>query len=359
MKVNLTISSIGSLLFAFLALPAAAQDLSLGMSDDSLSQSFDESVLEAWRVDSGAAIVVHPYENVVTTVAIAEATGQPLWDVVALSGVDESRLCFGGHLADLSQSLSESLPHLTADLSCGVPYVSYGRAIVYRADAFEVPKASWQFFDIDSFPGPRALPTSARGTFELALLADGVEVDEVYDVLSTDEGIDRVFQLLGSIREEIIWTSSGADAIQLLTDGEIAMALAWSSRINAGAEHGYEFDVINDFMLVEHDYLAILKDSEQYGEAVSLLEFAAGPEGLQTLYDQQGHRYSVPLENVSVGQGNQAPALICQKGACPCEAGGCEDDCCEDGSGHFEVDNLFWVNNEEALDRRLERWIFE
>ena len=46
---------------------------------------------------------------------------------------------------------------------------------------------------------------SPYGTMEFALVADGVPVDEVYETLSTPEGVDRAFRKLDSIKEHVVW----------------------------------------------------------------------------------------------------------------------------------------------------------
>ena len=60
--------------------------------------------------------------------------------------------------------------------------------------------------------------------FEAVLMADGVPPDEVYDVLSTGAGVERVLNRLATIRSDVVWWTSGAQAPQLLADGEVAIA---------------------------------------------------------------------------------------------------------------------------------------
>ena len=66
---------------------------------------------------------------------------------------------------------------------------------------------------------------------EAALIADGVDPTEVYDVLSTDEGIDRAFAKLDTIKDDVIWWSAGADTPQLLADGEVVMGSTYNGRL--------------------------------------------------------------------------------------------------------------------------------
>ena len=66
---------------------------------------------------------------------------------------------------------------------------------------------------------------------EFALLADGVAKERVYEVLSTQEGLDRAFRKLDTIKDEVVWWEAGAQPPQLLADGEVVMSTAWNGRI--------------------------------------------------------------------------------------------------------------------------------
>ena len=64
-------------------------------------------------------------------------------------------------------------------------------------------------------------------------MADGVSADKVYDVLSTKEGVDRAFAKLDTIKDEVIWWSSGADTPQRLADGQIVIGSTYNGRLFA------------------------------------------------------------------------------------------------------------------------------
>ena len=74
----------------------------------------------------------------------------------------------------------------------------------------------------ENFPGKRALQDRPGTNLEWALYADGVAPEDIYDVLATPEGVDRAFAKLDTIKDEIIFWTEGAQAPQLLADGEVA-----------------------------------------------------------------------------------------------------------------------------------------
>ena len=75
----------------------------------------------------------------------------------------------------------------------------------YRTDVAEwngkVPEDLCAIFDLETFPGKRSLEKKPKKNLEWALLCDGVAKDELYDVLSTDEGVQRALDKLDTIKD--------------------------------------------------------------------------------------------------------------------------------------------------------------
>jgi putative spermidine/putrescine transport system substrate-binding protein len=116
----------------------------------------------------------------------------------------------------------------------GYGYQFYSTIMAWREDA-KAPQ-SWQdFWDVEAFPGKRALPDYAAYILPMALLADGVPVEELYPL-----DLDRAFASLERIKDHVaVWWQAGAQPPQLLKDNEVQYAVAWSGRV-AGQE-GIEF----------------------------------------------------------------------------------------------------------------------
>ena len=64
-----------------------------------------------------------------------------------------------------------------------------------------------------------------------ALIRDGVAPDKIYEVLATAEGQNRAFKKLGTIKDQMIWWSNGAQTPQLLADGEVVMGSTYNGRL--------------------------------------------------------------------------------------------------------------------------------
>ena len=162
---------------------------------------------------------------------------------------------------------------------CGVPTSTGGAVIAYNADKFGAnpPRAAKDFFDVARFPGARALRARPNYTLELALLADGVPVPDLYKVLGTEEGLARAFRKLDTIKPYVkVWFTAWAEAIQLLVDGEVVMILNGNARVTAAAEKDKKnLVIIWDNMGYDYDYWALVKGGKNTAEAMKLITFAS------------------------------------------------------------------------------------
>jgi len=115
---------------------------------------------------------------------------------------------------------------------CFIPSIVYSTTFGYRTDLVKEPPTSiMDVFDLEKIPGKRSLEKRPIGNLEWALIADGVNPDEVYDVLDTEEGVDRAFAKLDTIRDEVIWWEKGAQTPQLLADGEVVIGSTYNGRL--------------------------------------------------------------------------------------------------------------------------------
>ena len=174
-------------------------------------------------------------------------TGNIAWDLVDVTPADAIRLCDEGlaleidHDSQLAAAPDGTPP--SEDLGefiispCFVPQIVYSTTFGYRTDVAEwggkTPSAIADVFDLEKFPGKRSLEKRPVNNMEWALLADGVPADQIYDVLSTDEGVDRAFAKLDTIKEHVIWWSVGADTPQRLADGEVVIGSTYNGRLFA------------------------------------------------------------------------------------------------------------------------------
>ena len=93
---------------------------------------------------------------------------------------------------------------------------------------------------------------SPKANLEMALIADGVSPDEVYDVLEHRGRRRSAFAKLDTIKDEVVWWEAGAQPPQLLADGEVVMTTAYNGRIfNAAIGEGQAFEIVWDGQVLD------------------------------------------------------------------------------------------------------------
>lgn len=118
----------------------------------------------------------------------------------------------------------------------GYGYQFYSTIMAWRDDV-KAPSTWQDFWNVEEFPGRRALPDYPAYVLPMALLADGVPVEELYPL-----DLDRAFASLERIKDHVaVWWQAGAQPPQLLQDNEVQYAIAWSGRVvgQEGIETSY------------------------------------------------------------------------------------------------------------------------
>lgn len=172
-------------------------------------------------------------------------SGSPGYDLVALGCAEGARAQREGLLEPLDYALLPNAKDLDARLrgSHTVGEWTFSTVMAWNTKTVKNPPKTWaDFWDSKNFPGRRALSANPRQMLEAALLADGVEPDKLYPL-----DVERAFRKLEQIKPELaLWWSSGAQSVQLLTDGEIDMEAIWNGRAQAaiddGAQAGYTYN---------------------------------------------------------------------------------------------------------------------
>lgn len=119
----------------------------------------------------------------------------------------------------------------------GLGYQYFSVTPAWRSNAKEL--INWgDFWNVEKFPGTRALPDIPYYTLPIALLADGVAPRNLYPI-----DLDRAFASLARIKSHVtVWWASGAQAPQLMTDNEVRYAAVYSGRVAGDARFGMTFN---------------------------------------------------------------------------------------------------------------------
>ena len=103
---------------------------------------------------------------------------------------------------------------------------------------------------------------------------------EVYETLSTPEGVDRAFAKLDTIKDSIVWWEAGAQAPQLLASGEVAMTTAWNGRIYNANKEGKDFRIVWDNQILDSNYWVIPKGAKNPAGSLAFIKYAVEPKVL-------------------------------------------------------------------------------
>lgn len=276
-----------------LALPASAEDVKK-INVLSLGGAFSESQVVAYNrpftETTGISVVMSDSDNPAQPIKAQVDAGNVTFDVAAVDSSDAVRLCDEGVIEPINHARLLPAPDGTpaADdflpgglQECFVATDVYATAIAYNVDRIgdEAPAKISDFFDLEKFPGRRAVLRQPRFTLELALMGDGVPADQVYKVLATPEGVDRAFAKLDSIKDQIVWWDAGAQPPQLLADAEVAMAQTYTGRIFTSViEDGMPFRILWDGQVYTTEGWVIPKGAPNPGVALDYVIFSTSTE---------------------------------------------------------------------------------
>lgn len=329
-----------------------------GAYQDSQNKAYVEPYLAA---NPGVKIVwdESSAEAVAKLRAMNEA-GNVTWDLVDVVASDSMRLCDEGLAEELDHDevLAEAPDGTSAtedfgDLivsDCFVPQIVYSTTFGYRTDLIDQPDSVCAIFDTEKYPGKRSLQKRPIDNMEWALYCDGVAKDEIYDVLGTDEGVNRALAKLDTIKDQVVWWSAGAETPQLLADGEVVMGSTFNGRLfSAIAEQDQPIGMLWDMQSFDLDGWIVPAGlpEDRKARVMDFLKFATDTQRLadQAAYISYGpaRASSAPLVGKHAELGiEMAPHMPTD----PANAGNVHT-----------YDYEWWADNRDDLDAKFQAWL--
>ncbi len=324
--------------------PALAADLTVTSFGGAYQDAQREVYFEPFEQETGLDLVEDVWNGGVGAIRAKVEGGGQEWDVVQVEAEELVIGCEEG-LYDLNdwEALGGKDQFIEAAVDdCGVGTIVWSTLIAYDADKITgEPPQSWaDFWDTEKYPGKRGMRRHAKYTLEFALMADGVPIEQVYEVLRTPEGVDRAFAKLDEIKDDIIWWEAGAQAPQLLASGEVIMTNAYNGRISAANEEGHNFKVVWPQSIYAVDSWVILANSPHKEAAVEFIEFASQPERQSNL--PLAIAYGVTHKDAAA---KIDPEILQDLPTAP-----------DNLAAAIELDTEFWVENVEPLTERFTAW---
>jgi len=210
-------------------------------------------------------------------VRVQVQSGSPGWDVAHLGAED----CAIGAAEGLFEPIDYSVVNADGipERARGKDWVgtnTYSVVLAWRTDKYgDNPPRDWKdFWDVEKFPGRRSMSVYPQEMMEIALLGDGVPLDQVYPI-DTKRSLAAIEKIKPNIS---VWWTSGAQSAQLLKDGEVDMEAIWGSRIAGVIADGAPVKFTYQDGVIGFGCVAILKGSKHVAEAQKLVANIVSPE---------------------------------------------------------------------------------
>lgn len=330
---------------------AAAQDRTLTVTSwgGAYMAGQREALFKPFAAATGIQIREAEYEGELPKIKAMVDAKNVAWDVVDVTSGDALRGCDDGIWEKLDYARIGSREGFIAGaaLDCAVGSVMWSMVVAVDERKFPAarpqPRTIADFFDVDRFPGPRAMAKRPRVNLEMALMADGVPPGEVYRLLATPEGVTRAFDKLSRLKPHVkVWWDGGGRPLRLLDSGEVAMTTVLNGRVAyAIGQDKKPFRIIWDGQVWDLDLWAIPKGSRRLDQAYAFLKFASDPAVMARMTDHVSYGPARP-DAVSLA----APAMRRFLPNAP-----------ENFTNALQVDAQFWAARRDELNVMFANWL--
>ena len=303
MKKKIAVAAVASLLSS----AAMAETLNIVSWGGAYTDSQQRAYHEPWMKKTGDKIINVDKSQVALAGLRAQVqAGNVTWDLVDTLPSEAKIACAEGLIEVIPPDMLAPAPDGTPAAKdfisgaldeCFVTSIVYSNIVAFNTEMFSGKKPSTMkdVFDLKGFPGKRSLQKKPVNNLEWALMADGVPASKVYDMLSTQAGVDRAFAKLDTIKDHVIWWEEGAQPPQLLADKEVAFASAYNGRIfNAQIAEKQPFQIIWDAQVFELDGWVVPK-----GKLDKVKDYLRFATDTQRLADQAKYISYGPSRNSS------------------------------------------------------------
>lgn len=341
---------IGLLLMPF---TLQAQDLTFVSWGGAYTRSQILAFVRPYQALTGMDIEVEDYNGGLDELRNQVRSLNFKWDVIDLELSDALRGCEEGLLEPIRADALQPPPgggsvqqdFIAGGLTdCAVGTVVWSTVIAYDREALggKLPTGLEDFFDTEHFPGPRGMRRTPKANLEWALIADGVPPERVYEVLETEAGLQRAFEVLNRIKPNLVWWQAGIEAPRLLETGRAVMTTSYNGRIEDAVVHrGQPFEIIWDHQIWNIDLLGIPRDNPRREQALDFIRFAtATPQ----LAEQARHIPYGPVRRSSLAELDAD-----ERANLPTERG--------NFANAFRINAGWWAEHFEQINNRFEEWL--
>lgn len=267
-------------------------------------------------------------------------SGNVEWTVTEIAGQDALKAANQGLLEPIDRDIVDlsGFAEEARDNEYTFAKSAYATVLGYSSEAFpdDHPDTWADFWDVETYPGPRSLRDHPVDNLEYALLADGVAPEDLYPL-----DVDRAFEKMDEIAPHItVWWSSGQQPAQLLLDGEVVLASGWNGRF---------YDLIQEGAPLEIEWNEGMIKLSSYGIPKGAPHSCWGQQYLQVMTDPK--RQAVYAEELGYpGLHLESPKYVDE------ELGRYLPTHPDNIDGLVWTDLEWWAENGIEVQKRWDRW---
>ena len=325
---------------------AQARDLTIVSFGGNFQDAQRELFFQPFAAKLGKPVLDEAWEGGYGVLQSKVKAGAPNWDVVQVEAEELALGCADGIFEKLDWDKlggqDSYIPGATSE--CGAGHIVWSVAIAYDGNKLtgDQPTSWADFWDVEKFPGKRGMRKTAKYALEAALMADGVPQDQVYETLSTPEGVDRAFAKLDELRPNLVWWEAGAQPPSMLQTGDVVMSTVYNGRITGlNRTEGTNMKLVWNQSIYAVDSFVILAGAENKDAAQDFIAFANAPENLSKLPAKIA--YGLPVKAAA----DMVPAEFAAD--LPTNP--------DNLAVSLNLDVDYWVDNSEELTERFNAWV--
>lgn len=305
--------------------------------DGSYQDAAVKAVFDPFTKETGIKVQVVPYAGIDKIKAML-LTGNVGIDIFLGTGAEAGAGSKQGFWEKIDPSLFDLADLHIQPASDYVLYEVFCRGVTWdpkKIGPGRHPATFADFFDLQKFPGRRAVRAVAQHTLEIALLADGVAPKDIYPL-----DLNRAFKSLDRIKSQIVWAATTPQDTSLLQVGEADFSIANANRVRATIEPGRGVPLACSFEqnLSGTIVLSIVKGAPSKENAMKLIAYHLRPDVQAKLNDLVG---DIPVSK-------KASTMLSP------EVSKWQPDLNNPKS--VMLNDTYWAENYEVTHRRFQEW---
>lgn len=325
---------------------AQASDLTVAMFTSPLGEVLKTAVVQPFEKESKLSVLSDSRDWGIGAIRAKIEANKNVWDLITVEDAEAIQGCDDGYFAKLDKSRIPAVADfdlMDDRLECALPFVYYSTVLAYDKKKTSEEPTSWAaLWDLKKWPGKRGMNKTPLGTLELALLADGVAIDDVYKMLGTPEGIDRAFKKLDQLKPDIVWWQNPGQSRQMLANGDVSMSVTYDNGIRFfNKTQGTNFGFVRNGSILQINYWVIVDGSKNVDKAYQFLNYASKPEAQAAV-----------TNNLAISTPNRKAMDFVSDDLKPYLTPNPEN--LKDA---LRFNAQFWVDNYDVINQRFDAWV--